>query len=85
MPFLSFSNADVGFAKLEKFTWRLYTAREALLITRQVKLINKREFAKARLDKNSETFVMHVAALKVMLIQPFKAAKVQDNLILSAL
>lgn len=32
-----------------------------------MKLINKREFAKTALEKNSENFVMHIAALKVPL------------------
>ena len=63
MPFLAFSNADVEFTELEKLTWRSYTTVEALPITSQVELINKKEFAKAVLDKNSKTFVVHVAAL----------------------
>lgn len=32
-------------------------------MAKQVELINKYEFAKATLDKNSETFVIHVVAL----------------------
>lgn len=63
MPFLTFSNANIKFAKKE-IIWRFYTVAKALPTNRQVKLLNKKEFAKAMLDKNSETFVVHVAALK---------------------
>ncbi len=64
MPFLSLSNADVKFAEQGKLTWRLYTTAEALPTTSRVELIDKREFAKAALDENSETFVVHVAVLE---------------------
>ena len=36
-------------------------------LTKWVKLIDKKEFAKTALDKESETFVVHVAALKALL------------------
>ncbi len=70
MPFLSLSNSDVKFAELGKLTWRLYTAADALPTTSRVKFIGKREFAKAALDENSETFVIHVATLESMTIHP---------------
>ncbi len=78
MPFLSLSNADFQFSA-EELTWRSYTATEALPTTRRVKLIDKKEFAKAALDENSETFVVHVAALEAskpagMLIHLSRAA-----------
>lgn len=66
IPFLSFSNANVEFAKLRKLTWRFYDTIEALpttkalSITSWVELINKRKFAKIALDGNSMTFVVHV-------------------------
>ncbi len=66
MPFLSLSNIDVEFAKLGKLTWSSYTAAEALPTTSQFELINKREFAKAALDKNSETFVIYVITLDLL-------------------
>ena len=62
MPFLTLSNADVQFVEKE-LTWRSYTTAEALPTTKRVELINKKEFAKAALDENSETFVVHVASL----------------------
>lgn len=66
--FLSLSNTDVEFAELEKLTWRLYIIAEALPITSQVKLIDKKKFAKVTLDENSETFIIHKAALETITI-----------------
>lgn len=57
-------------------------AAEALLITSQVELINKREFATTALDENSETIVIHIAALEVptaMLIYPLRIFLVQNS------
>ncbi len=82
MSFLVFSNANFWFGTKE-FTWRSYTAAEVLPTTSRVKLIDKREFAKAALDENSETFVMYVTALEVptaMPIHPSRASQLQDNL-----
>ncbi len=74
MPFLSFSNTNVEFAELGKLTWRTYTGAEALPITSWVELIDKREFARAVVDKNLETFVVHVSALEAMTIHLSRAA-----------
>ena len=63
--FLTFSNTNIQFAK-KKLIWRFYTAAKALPTTKQVELINKKEFAKAALDDKSETFVVHVAALEAL-------------------
>ena len=57
MPFLTFSNANVQFVEKE-LTWRSYITAEALPSTKRVELIDKKEFAKAALDENSETFVV---------------------------
>lgn len=48
---------------------------EALPTTTWVKLIDKKEFAKAVVNKNLETFIVHVSALKATgdLIHPFQA------------
>lgn len=54
MPFLSLSNADFQFGAGE-LTWRIYTAAEALIT---------HEFAKAVLEENPDTFIVHVAALE---------------------
>ncbi len=88
MLFLSLSNANVKFAELEKFTWRSYILAGALPITSWVELINKREFAKTVLDKNSETFVIYVSALELltaMWIHPSRAPQVLDDPTLAAL
>ncbi len=63
MPFPAFSSADIQFGT-ERLTWKSYTAAELLLTARRVELIDKHEFAKAALDENSKTFVVHVAALE---------------------
>ncbi len=88
MSFLSLSNADVKFAELEKLTWSLYTAADALPTTSRVELIDKREFAKAALDVNSETFMVHVATIELltaMPIYPSRAPQVLNDPILAAL
>lgn len=59
-----FSNADIQFAEKE-FIWRSYTIAKALSTTKWIKLINKKEFAKAALDAESKTFVVHVKELEV--------------------
>ena len=79
IPFLNFSNADIQFAGKE-LIWRSYTTGEALPTTKRVELIEQKEFAKAALDKKSETFVMHVATLEApfagMAINPLQAAQI---------
>ena len=79
MPFLTLSNADIQFVGKE-LTWRSYTIVEALPTTKQVELIDKKEFSKAALDEESETFVVHVAALEAplagMVIYPSRAAQI---------
>ena len=65
MPFLIFRNVDVQFVE-KKLTWRSYNTAEALPTTKRVELINKKKFAKAALDENSETFVVHVASLNLV-------------------
>ena len=80
MPFLTLSNADVQFVEKE-LTWRTYTTTEALLTTKRVELIDKKEFAKAALDENSETFVVHVASLNMTPgIYPDRAAQIASLL-----
>lgn len=67
--YLALNNTDVKFTEQPKtLTWRLYTVTKVLLTTGRVEFINKREFSKAALDKNSETFIMYVAALEMMSI-----------------
>lgn len=51
---------------------------EVLPTTTEVKLIDKKEFAKAAVNKKLETFIVHVSALKATrdLIYPFQAAQI---------
>lgn len=60
MFFLAFSNTYILFGA-ERFTWRSYTDIQILPTTKRVELIDKPEFAKVALDKNSEMFFVHVA------------------------
>ena len=60
MSFLKISNADMSFGE-RTLTWKTYTTKKALPITKQVQIINKKDFVIAVLDANSETFEVHVA------------------------
>ena len=79
MLFLILSNADIQFSKKE-LTWRSYTTAKALPTTKRVELIDKKKFVKAALDENSETFLVHVAALEAplaeMSIHPDREAQI---------
>ena len=74
MTFLALSNAEIQF-DTKSFTWRSYSIAKDLPTTRRVELIDKHKFAKAALDENSETFVVHVAALEALepAVHPFQA------------
>ncbi len=78
MLFLALSNADFQFG-VEKLIWRSYTIAEALPTTSQVKLIDKREFANVALDKNSETFIMHVTALEILTAMPIHPSRASGS------
>ena len=59
MPFLKISNTDVLFGE-GTLTWKSYTNNKALLTTKQVQLVDPKEFIIAVLDADSETFVVYV-------------------------
>lgn len=63
ITFLGFDNADIRFVEIRKLTWSFYTFVKALPTINWVKFIEKTEFTKVALDKNSETFVIYVIAL----------------------
>ena len=65
--FLTFSNTNVQFVKKE-LTWKFYITIKVLLTTKQLELINKKEFAKMALDENSETFIIYVISFNLALI-----------------
>lgn len=61
-----------------------YTAAKAFSITKRVKIINKKEFIKPALDRNSESFVIYITALKIPEITFYLSRVAQiinDNLI----
>ena len=62
MLFFTLGNFDIQFAE-KKLIWKTYTTKEALLITRQVEIIDQKEFARVVLNKNIEVFVVHVSSL----------------------
>ena len=62
IPFLTLSGTNVNFLGRE-LRWRTYTIEEALLTTRCIELVGKKEFAVIALEPKSETFVVYVALL----------------------
>lgn len=64
MPFLFFSNANIKFVELEKFTWISYIVVKVLSTISQVDLIDKKKFVKAVLDENSKTLVVYILTIK---------------------
>ena len=60
MFFLKISNADVSFGE-ETLTWKIYTTNKALPTTKQVQIVNLKEFVIVALDVNSKMFVVHMA------------------------
>ncbi len=75
MFFLAFNNTHFQFGA-EKLTWRSYTVADALLITSRVELIDKSQFAKVAFDRNFETFVIYISALKATTIHSFWVAQI---------
>lgn len=67
MLFLAPSNINCQFST-EELTCKSYIIAEILPITSRVELIYKREFVKAALDKNSETFVIYISVLETTTI-----------------
>ena len=67
MLFLTLSKVEINFAERE-LNWRMYCLNEALPTTKQVQIINHREFAAAALALNKEAFVVHVAYLETKIL-----------------
>ena len=59
MLFLKISNTDVSFDK-KILTWKTYITNKTLPITKQVQIINKKDFVIVTLDADNKTFMMHV-------------------------
>ena len=62
MAFLTLSGADIDFLN-RKLWWRIYTTKKALLTTRCVELMGKKEFAAVALDPEHEIYVVHVRSV----------------------
>lgn len=77
MLFLALRNANIQFGA-KKLIQRSYTPAKALPTTSQMELINKKEVAKAAIDRNSETFIMYRSALDIAnsLIYLFQTAQI---------
>ena len=59
MFFLKISNADVLFDK-KTLTWKTYTINKALPTTKQVQIVDPKEFVIKAFNLNSETFMVHL-------------------------
>ena len=73
MPFLTFSIANIKFAQ-KKLTWKSYNAAKALPTTKQVEIIERKEFAKTALDKYIKTFMMYMTFLLIIATYPTRKA-----------
>ena len=78
MFFLKISNANIAFGK-RTLTWKSYTTNKALPTTKQVQLVDPKEFVIAALDADSETFIMHVVIReqKEIAMDPDKKAQIE--------
>lgn len=61
------NNIDFWF-DVRKLTRRSYTAVQILLTISRVQFIDKKEFTKAILNKNSKTFVIYMAILEAKVL-----------------
>lgn len=72
MFFLSMTNENIKF-NTEELTWRKSTIAEAMLIVKQVEFIIKFKFIKVILDKDSKTYVVYLAILRITKIYFLRA------------
>ena len=79
MLFLTFNGADIDFSGWE-LRWKTYIIEEALLTTRRVELVGKKEFAAVTLDPESEIFIIHVASLSSDASPSFSPLKLDFHL-----
>ena len=62
--FLSMSNIDIDFQAWD-LQLRFYTTEDVFSTTKQVKLIEKKEFVIAALNLEHKAFIVHIAALNI--------------------
>ncbi len=83
MLFLTLSNTNLQFVEKE-LKWKSYIIAEVLLNTKSMELIDKREFVATALDKNVETFVIHIAiSSTTLVIQVYPSRQAQVGLLLA--
>ena len=78
MSFLKISNTNVAFGK-KTLTQKFYITSKTLPTTKQVQLVDPKEFIIIALDADSEVFVMHVAIQEQeeMAIDPNRKAQIE--------
>ena len=60
MFFLIISHVNMSFSK-KSIIWKSYTLNKALTITKQIQIVDPKEFVIAAMDADSKTFIMYVA------------------------
>lgn len=78
MSSITLSIADLRFA-VGELVWRSNRVAEALPMTRREEIIDRKEFVAVALNKDDETFVVHISAIMgattKMIIHPLRAAQ----------
>lgn len=78
MSSITLSIADLRFA-VGELVWRSNRVAEALPMTRREEIIDRKEFVAVGLNKDDETFVVHISAIMgattKMIIHPLRAAR----------
>lgn len=78
MSSITLSIADLRFA-VGELVWRSNRVAEALPMTRRDEIIDRKEFVAVALNKDDETFVVHISAIieatTKMIIHPLRAAQ----------
>ncbi len=64
IPFLTMNNTDIDF-QARNLQWRSYTTGNVLSTTKQIELIEKKEFAVVVLDSEHKAFIIHMAGLSI--------------------
>ena len=75
--FFTLSNVDVDFLDWE-LRWETYTTEKALLTTRHIELVVKKEFAAAKLDPKHETYVVYVGSVSSVALPSSSLLNVQS-------
>ena len=78
ISFLKLSNADVLFSE-GTLKWKFYTTIEALPTTKQIQLVDPKEFIIAALDADSKTFIVYMAIWEreKMAMDPDRKAQIE--------